>query len=75
MDNAAGMATQASKGTRGGARKGAGRKRIVEDPRRLTLDFDGVDFARLEKLAEQRGESVASLIRLAVRQYLRRRGA
>jgi len=69
------VAARKTKGSWGGARLNAGRKRIVEDPRRLTLDFDRADFARLEQLAEQSGESVATLIRLAVRQYLRRKGA
>lgn len=68
------MPNDRSKPGWGGARKNAGRKRIVENPRRLTLDFDGDDFERMERLAERREESVASIVREAVRRYLKRTG-
>ena len=56
----------------GGARAGAGRKRIVADPERIAVDLEKPDLDALRALAEQRGTSVANLIRLAVGAYLKR---
>ena len=58
----------------GGARPGAGRKRIVKEPERIAVDFEKPDLDALRALAESRGKSVADLIRRAVGQYLRRAG-
>ncbi len=58
----------------GGARPGAGRKRIVKEPERIAVDFEKPDLDALRALAERRGNSVADLIRRAVGQYLRRAG-
>lgn len=58
----------------GGARPGAGRKRIVKDPVRMGVDFERADMDALRELAEQRQVSIVSLIRKAVSQYLRRQG-
>ncbi len=59
---------------RGGARPGAGRKRIVQDPERIAVDLEKPDLDVLRDLAKDRGTSVADLIRKAVAQYLRRAG-
>jgi len=58
---------------RGGRRKGAGRRRIVKDPVRLTVDYERVDFEGLEAIADERGVSLASIVREAVRAYLKPR--
>jgi hypothetical protein len=57
---------------RGGARPGAGRKRIVQEPERIAVDLEKPDLDALRKLGKRRGTSVADLIRRAVSQYLRR---
>ncbi len=57
---------------RGGARPGAGRKRIVQNPARIAVDFEEEQMDVLKELAKRRGTSIASLIRAAVAQYLRR---
>ena len=56
----------------GGARPGAGRKRIVANPERIAVDLEKPDLDALRALAEQRGTSVAALIRRAVASYLNR---
>ena len=66
------VAAMRGKKWRGGARKGAGRKRIVQDPERIAVDLEKPDLNAMRALAEQRGTSVADLIRRAVSQYLRR---
>lgn len=65
----------AKKTGRGGARKGAGRKRLVQDPERIGVDFERTDLNALRDLAVARETSIANLIRTAVAQYLRRSGA
>ena len=57
---------------RGGARPGAGRKRIVQNPERIAVDLETPDLDALRALAEARETSVADLIRRAVSQFLRR---
>ena len=57
---------------RGGARPGAGRKRVVQDPDRIGIDFERPDLEALRELALARNTSVANLVRTAVAQYLRR---
>ena len=56
----------------GGARPGAGRKRIVTQPERIAVDLERPDLDALREIAEERGTSVAALIRQAVGTYLRR---
>ena len=56
----------------GGARPGAGRKRIVQDPVRLAIDYERADLEALGEIAERRGVSVASLLRKAVQAYVKR---
>jgi hypothetical protein len=58
--------------TWGGRRDGAGRKREVRDPRRLTIDLESPDYAALETIASEADRSVASVVREAVAEYLRR---
>ena len=57
---------------RGGARPGAGRKRIVQNPERIAVDLEKADLDALRELAEVRETSVAYLIRKSVTQFLRR---
>jgi hypothetical protein len=68
LDPVAGTRT----GSWGGRREGAGRKREVRDPRRLTVDFEYPDFEALQRLAEHEDRSVASVVREAVSAYLKR---
>ena len=56
----------------GGARPGAGRKRIVVDPERIAVDLEKPDLNALRDLAEERDTSDAALIRRAVTAYLKR---
>ena len=67
------MATRKLSG-RGGARPGAGRKRIVQSPERIAVDLEKPDLDALRDLAEARETSVADLIRRAVSQFLGRTG-
>ena len=64
-----------NKSGRGGARPGAGRKRVVQEPERIGIDFEQTDLEALRALARNRETSVANLVRTAVSQYLRRSGA
>ena len=68
------MAVPARKSGRGGARPGAGRKRVVQDPERIAVDVERPDLNALRKLATDHNTSVANLIRRAVAQYLKRAG-
>ncbi len=61
------------KGKRGGWRPGAGRKPILDDPVSFTGSFERAEMDALDEIAEERGVSVASLVREAVRAYLERR--
>ena len=61
------------KSTHGGARPGAGRTALLRDRVGLTVQFDGEVYKRLAKLAEKREKSIGSLVREAVRIYLKRR--
>ena len=58
----------------GGARSGAGRKGFIKDAYRLSVNFPGADFDGLERIAEERGVSIAAVVREAVREYLERKG-
>jgi hypothetical protein len=57
---------------RGGRREGAGRKRVVQNPKNITVAFEQSDLDALQDLAMQRNTSATALIRTAVAQYLRR---
>ena len=56
----------------GGARPGAGRKRIVLDPVRLSIDHERPDVEALEAIAEAQEVSVAHLVRKAVQAFVKR---
>jgi hypothetical protein len=60
------------KGTWGGRRIGAGRKPTLRDPVSFTGDLEQADLQALAEIAEQRGVSVASLVRTAVAAYVKR---
>ena len=66
------MARRKSKSGPGGARPGAGRKRIYEDLIYRTIGFERATFEKLLRAAKKRGESVAAIARRAVDTYLRR---
>ena len=66
------VAQQEKKPGRGGARPGAGRKRIVRDPERIAVDLEKSDLVALRALSKRRETSVADLVRRAVKQYLNR---
>ncbi len=58
---------------RGGWRPGAGRKPTLRDPVSFTGEIERPDMDALEAIAEERGVSVASLVRAAVAAYVKRR--
>lgn len=68
------VAARKTKSRHGGARKGAGRKGFIRDARRLSVEYPGEDFEALEEIADERGVSIATVIREAVREYLAGRG-
>ena len=68
------MAAKKKKAKRGGRRAGAGRKGFIKDARRLSVDYPGVQMDALEEIAEERGVSVASVVREAVKAFLEREG-
>jgi len=68
------VAARKKKSTWGGKRKGAGRKPMLEAPQMVTLPLEERDLEALRELAEERGVSMASLVRDAVSTYLKRRG-
>jgi hypothetical protein len=67
------VARRKTKGTLGGWRPGAGRKPELEDRKMLTISLEGDDYAAIVALAEERGVSLSSVIRDALRAYLARR--
>ena len=62
-----------TKGTLGGWRPGAGRKPTLKDAVSFTGDIEKADMDALEAIAEKRSVSVASLVRDAVKAFLKRR--
>jgi hypothetical protein len=67
------MTIRKSKGKRGGKRPGAGRPSILKDPVRFILSIERTEIEALEEIAQERNQSIASLVRSAVTAYLRRR--
>ncbi len=61
------------KGRLGGRRPGAGRKPILREPVSFTGDIERADIEALEAIADERGASLASVVREAVGAYLKRR--
>ena len=72
MYNSSGVSTRRRRGSWGGSRPGAGRPQVVQDPVRLSIDHEREDAEALRQLAENRGTSVAELVRAAVRAYVKR---
>ncbi len=66
------VATRRGKGTWGGKREGAGRKPRVRDGVSFTGVLETADVEALEAIAEERGVSIASLVRAAVAAYVKR---
>lgn len=64
----------AGKKTKAEGHRSPGRPRVVEDPVRLSVDYERQDIEALEEIARERGVSVATLVRKAVSVYLKRRG-
>ena len=58
----------------GGRRAGAGRPTEVRHPVRFTFDLEKDDLDELKAVASERGQSVAKIVREAVRGYLGREG-
>lgn len=56
----------------GGARPNAGRKAIMLNPVRITVDVPGEQIAKLDELAAQQGRSRSDLIREAITNILKR---
>ena len=67
------MPIRKTKGQRGGKRPGAGRPPTLKDPVRFIMTIESAEIEALEKIAEERGQSIASLVRSAVTAFLRRR--
>lgn len=61
------------KKTWGGARKGAGRPREIQDRVPVTIYFERADTEALRELSQQTGESASALIREAARRLIRRK--
>ena len=70
-EHAADMAKKKPSG-RGGWRPGAGRKPTLHDPVSFTGELERADMDVLEAIADQRGVSIASLVRAAVTAYVKR---
>ena len=66
------MSVRKTKGTWGGWRPGAGAKPKLKDPVSFTGELERADVEILEGIAEERGVSVASLVRAAVVAYVKR---
>jgi hypothetical protein len=67
------MAAKAKKSQRGGRREGAGRKPFLKGGQRLSIALEEAEYAKVERLARARGDSIAAVIREAVKAYLARR--
>jgi hypothetical protein len=64
-----------SKGQHGGRRPGQGRPPTLDHPVRYLLTIEKADLEKLEMIAEKRQKSIASLVRTAVKSYLKRHGS
>lgn len=60
--------------TWGGRREGAGRKPRLSDGVSFTGELERADVEVLQEIAKERGVSVATLVRAAVRAYAKRHG-
>ena len=66
------VAQSKRKAKRGGARPGAGRKRIFRDRKLRSVSFEREDLKKAQALADRRGIHLSLVIRDALRQYLKR---
>ena len=67
------MTSRRKKSRRGGYRKGAGRKAVLKRATAVTVTLEGPEYEAVERLAEDRGVSFASVVREAVKSYTARR--
>jgi hypothetical protein len=63
-----------SEKTWGGRREGAGRKPRLSDGVSFTGELERADVEVLQQIAKERGVSVSTLVRAAVRAYAKRHG-
>ena len=68
------MATKGKPGQHGGRRPGAGRPKELDDPVAMKVLVERENHTALNDLAAEKGVSVMSLVRRAIRQLLRRHG-
>jgi hypothetical protein len=66
------MARRKTKSRAGGARPGAGRKRIYKELVYRTVGFEKSALEKLARIAKERGESFGAIVRKSVDAYLRR---
>jgi hypothetical protein len=66
------MPAKQSKDGRGGARPGAGRKAVLDEPVSITVDLEKGDAGALRARASAESVSMAELVRKAVSAYLKR---
>jgi len=66
------VATSKKASGRGGWRPGSGRKAILKDPARITIDMERADLEALAALADAKGVSTAQMVRDSVRALLKR---
>jgi hypothetical protein len=64
----------ARKKTWGGRREGAGRKPRLSDGVSVTGELERADVEALREIAQERGVSLATVLRAAVRAYVKRHG-
>ena len=67
------MAAKRRKSRLGGARPGAGRKRVLKDAKVLTVTLEGPDYEAIAREADKREVSLGTVVREAVRAYMARR--
>ena len=67
------MASRRRKSRLGGARPGAGRKRVLKDAKVLTVSLDGADYDAIAREADRREISMGTVVREAVKAHLARR--
>ena len=67
------MAARRKKSRRGGRRPGAGRKPILEGAKTLSVTLEESEYEAVQRLADERGVSFASVVREAVKAYSARR--
>jgi hypothetical protein len=68
------VAARRKKAQRGGYRPGAGRKRVLQGARAVTVTLEEPQYEAVEEFAATDGVSLASIVRKAIDAYLSRRG-